>query len=64
MPTLDPEIDKKDKNKEGNDPCKKWMNGILFSIAAISVGAAIYYGIRENKRLKREKELLEYEIWG
>lgn len=39
-------------------------NTILFSIAAIAVGSAIYYVIKENRKLRQEKERLEYEIWG
>ncbi len=63
MPTQDQKDSKKEENRE-NCTCKKWVNGFLFFGAAVTVGAVLYYGIRENKRLKREKELLEYEIWG
>lgn len=52
------------EDSQKNNTCKKWVNGFLFLGAAVTVGAVLYYGIRENKRLKREKELLEYEIWG
>lgn len=43
---------------------KTIRNTIFFSVAAIAAGAAIYYVIKQNRKLKREKELLEYEVWG
>jgi ribosomal protein L10 len=62
----EPEDSRKVKPEIEENGCdyKVIRNTILFSIAAIAAGSAIYYVIKENKKLKRENELLEYEIWG
>lgn len=53
-------------NDEQKECCinKSFRNGVLFSTAAIGVGVAIYYLIKERKRKKIERELFEYEIWA
>lgn len=62
----EPSADKDDDIITEDESCNiaAIRNTILFSIAAIAVGSAIYYVIKENRKLRQEKERLEYEIWG
>lgn len=62
----EPRDNREDELKTENEGCDvaAIRNSVLFSIAAVAVGSAIYYIIKKNRKLKREKELLEYEVWG
>ncbi|MCO6497767.1 MAG: hypothetical protein J5I50_08915 [Chitinophagaceae bacterium] len=38
-------------------------NLFYFVLATAAVGALIYFTIKEGKRIKKENELLDYEVW-
>jgi len=63
MPDPGKKLDVTEEKEEKGDLISL-KNGLLFSMAAVVVGAAIYFLVKENKRKKQEKELLDYDVWG
>ncbi len=64
---MDSQDQKSKKVPEGEakscDLAKATKNTILFLLATAVVGAAVYLTIKEGQRIKKENELLDYEVW-
>lgn len=42
---------------------KNSNNWFFWTLAAAAVGVLVYFTIKEGDRIKKENELLDYEVW-
>ncbi|HRN73025.1 MAG TPA: hypothetical protein PLM81_07850 [Ginsengibacter sp.] len=54
-----------DPEKKKPAPKKESGTRNLFYIilASVAVGALLYFTVKEGERIKKENELLDYEVW-
>ncbi|MEO6894881.1 MAG: hypothetical protein ABI136_07555 [Ginsengibacter sp.] len=51
------------KNGTSNKIKNKGSDTFYFLASAMIFGAAVYYTIKEGRRIKEENKLLAYEVW-
>lgn len=51
------------KNKTPIKKNNKSSTSLVFLASTIIAGAAVYYTIKEGRRIKEENKLLAYEVW-
>lgn len=43
--------------------CKTVKNSLIFILASAAAAALVYVTIKEGQRIRKENELLDYEVW-
>lgn len=51
------------EKEESPKSCKTVRSSLIFILASAAAAALVYVTIKEGQRIKKENELLEYEVW-